>query len=49
MLKKSASAVASDDCGNHISRYVGALIFSGVFAKALCNNNMLQEKEKAYS
>ena len=30
MLKKSASAVASDDCGNHISRYVRALVFDDV-------------------
>ena len=37
-MQKRPSAV-SDDCGNHISRYVGALIFSGVFAKALLVNS----------
>ena len=33
MLKKSASVVASDDCGNHISRYARALIVSGCLLK----------------
>ena len=33
MLKKSASAVASDDCGNHISCCAGALI---LFAIIIC-------------
>ena len=33
MLKKSASVVASDDCGNHISCCAGALIVSGCLLK----------------
>ena len=36
MLKKSASAVASDDCGNHISRYAGALSFLAFLVKLFC-------------
>ena len=30
MLKKSASAIARDDCGNHISCCAGALVFDDV-------------------
>ena len=33
MLKKSASAVASDDCGNHISCCAGALSFLAFLVK----------------
>ena len=36
MLKKSASAVASDDCANHISRYARALVFLVFLVKLFC-------------
>ena len=36
MLKKSASAIARDDCGNHISCCAGALIFFAFLVKLFC-------------